>query len=477
MNNTGREPKPFMFSQISRAFWGFVESGGIFAKALFLWSLLLLVNVSIYFALSKVVIPSSGSQDYIASGYLELFLAVIKIYILCGILGCVSLVILKILQNGLSDTIIYLAIVLGCFNAVHVCLFFTGNFLTLAPLFLIIGITNVTILLGHKMGSFTLLCSVALYVAAIIFQQSGYIQNFPIATGLIVFNQIFTQPTIVSTFGVILTLALVSFGSLVVYITKLLNQRTEEIMRANVELETSYQKLKELDTMKTNFLSMISHDLRTPLTSIKGYTSLLLNNIDQFDKKEGKEFLDIVDEESDHLIRLISNLLDLQSLEAGRTPFNFQDLDMVKVIEESLESLKEAADKKNLRFEKELPREEVHLKADRDLLSKAVANLLSNGIKFSPEGELVKIRVELTNENGNSVVKVSFWDAGPVVPKEFQATLFDKFQPVDRAGQPIEKRSGLGLSIVKEIIERHGGKVGVKSEAGEGNIFYFVLPI
>ena len=114
---------------------------------------------------------------------------------------------------------------------------------------------------------------------------------------------------------------------------------------------------------------------------------------------------------------------------------------------------------------------------DRDLLSKAVANLLSNGIKFSPEGELVKIKVELTNENDNSAVKVYFCDAGPVVPREFQATLFDKFQQVDLAGQPIEKRSGLGLSIVKEIIERHGGKVGVKSEVGGGNIFYFLLPI
>jgi len=253
------------------------------------------------------------------------------------------------------------------------------------------------------------------------------------------------------------------------------NARKIEKLKKMVELETSYRELKRLDEMKDNFLSMVSHDLRTPMTSVRGYASILLEKLGRLGEDRQRRYLNIIKTESDRLTRLISDLLDLQRFEAGKMDLIFEDLDLLDIVRQSVDSFQGAALPKNITLEKELPEDTVMVRGDADRLSQVIANLLSNAIKFTSEEGLVKISVEKLSENEKPEIKVSVSDTGIGIPRDKQSNLFDKFQQVEHLVRKKQEGSGLGLALVREIVEHHGGKVGVESEPGRGSTFYFIL--
>jgi len=255
------------------------------------------------------------------------------------------------------------------------------------------------------------------------------------------------------------------------------NARKVEELKKMVELETSYRELKKIGELKDNFLAMVSHDLRTPMTSIQGYTSILIEKMNRLDPERQKHYLEIIQNESMRLTRLINDLLDLQRFEAGRMQLELKDIDLVKIVREIAESFQGAALAKKQILETSLPEEEIPVNADPDRLSQVIANLLSNATKFTPEQGKISVNLEKISQDGKPMVKVSVKDNGPGIPIEMQAKIFDKFQQLDNPVQPKEKGSGLGLALVREIIEHHQGEVGVESEPGKGATFYFVLPI
>lgn len=244
-----------------------------------------------------------------------------------------------------------------------------------------------------------------------------------------------------------------------------------------VELQASFRALKEVDELKDNFLSMVSHDLRTPMTSIKGYASVMAEKVDTFDKERMKKYLNIIITEADRLTRLIGNLLELQRFDAGRMTLEMADIDIVRLIDISLDSFKGATMAKHQTLESKLPEGPVMINGNEDRLMQVFANILSNSIKFTPENGRIFIAMDFIDEGGSKFAKFSVTDNGPGIPIEMQEKLFNKFHQVKTLVRSKEQGSGLGLSLVKEIVAYHGGKVGVVSEEGKGSTFFFTLKV
>lgn len=256
------------------------------------------------------------------------------------------------------------------------------------------------------------------------------------------------------------------------------NARKVQELKKMVELEISFRELQKLDKMKDDFLSMVSHDLRTPMTSIKGYASILSEKIGRLDQDRQLRYLGIIIKESERLTRLINDLLDLQRFEAGRMVLNLQPVDIVQLARESLESFQGAALARKQVLEADLPERQIMVNADADRVSQVVANLLSNATKFTPESGKIVLSIAGAMLDGKPGMMVSVKDSGPGIPEEAQSRLFSKFQQVEKGGAKSEQKgSGLGLALVREIAEHHGGKAGVESEPGQGARFYFILPV
>jgi PAS domain S-box-containing protein len=257
-------------------------------------------------------------------------------------------------------------------------------------------------------------------------------------------------------------------------------KRMEQQLKQQMEeLQVAYQKLKELDHLKDSFLSTVSHELRTPLTSIKSFSEILLSYDE--DKETQKEFLNIINEESDRLTRLINDFLDLSKIEAGRMQWETAKLSLPEVVQTALNATQALAIKANLKVATNLAPDLPTVLGDKDRLVQVVTNLLSNAIKFTPEGGKIRVKAQVRNgrkPSGNpDMITVSVSDSGiGIAPKDHES-IFEKFKQVGdtQSGKP--KGTGLGLPICKEIIEHYGGRIGVESELGKGSTFFFTLPI
>ncbi|HIP87282.1 MAG TPA: response regulator [Anaerolineales bacterium] len=227
--------------------------------------------------------------------------------------------------------------------------------------------------------------------------------------------------------------------------------------------------LKELDRIKSEFVSTVSHDLRTPLTTILGYVSLL-DRVGPLNEQQ-REFVQKVKQSIENITNLISDLLDLGRIEAGYD-LEMEPLHLEEVISEAVESFRAPAKEKrqDLRWERrELPL----VNGNPRRLRQVIDNLLSNAIKYTPEGGWVA--VEAYEEDNHIVVRVA--DNGIGIPLEDQPYIFERFYRVESEETEDIQGTGLGLAIVKSVIERHGGRVWVESQPGAGTTFTFVLPI
>ena len=233
------------------------------------------------------------------------------------------------------------------------------------------------------------------------------------------------------------------------------------------------QRLKELDKMKSDFVSNVSHELRTPLTAVKGSVDNMLDGLTGLLNEKQSRYLTRIKSNADRLTRLINDILDLSRIEAGKIDLQPAVLPLVTLAKEVTEGLRPVAVDKLISLEVASPDASVTAWADRDKVIQVLMNLIGNAVKFTPTHGKVSVTVE---RNGDEWVQTSVADTGPGIPLEEANKIFDKFYQIAQAGKQKARGTGLGLAISKALVEMHGGRIWVESEVGRGSTFFFTLP-
>lgn len=251
----------------------------------------------------------------------------------------------------------------------------------------------------------------------------------------------------------------------------------ERVARADAEaaqraLSEQNERLRELDRLKDEFISLVSHELRTPLTSIRGYLELLLDGGAGELSDDQTRFLAVVDRNSKRLMHLVGDLLFLAQVEAGKLALEFSEVDLDDIVAESVEAAKPIADEKGIELRASLD-STPKMVGDRGRLAQVLDNLVSNALKFTTEGGRVDVRVSA--QNGDALIEVV--DTGIGIAPQEQALLFDRFFRSSEAAERAIPGTGLGLTIVKAIVERHDGSIEVESSKGTGTMMRIRLPV
>jgi two-component system phosphate regulon sensor histidine kinase PhoR len=229
---------------------------------------------------------------------------------------------------------------------------------------------------------------------------------------------------------------------------------------------------KEVADMKNDFVSNVSHELRTPLASIKAYVEMLIDG-EADDEKTEHEFYEVIQNEANRLGRLIDNILNVSRIESGLVKVNKQPQSLTVIIKEALEVISPQAANKNIKIVEQLSPVYYQTVVDHDMLYQAVLNLLSNSIKYTPEGGSITVQTLVDESQKSVVTRIS--DTGVGIPPKDLPFVFDKFYRVE-ANNRMAKGTGLGLPLVKHIVEAvHQGKVFLTSEVGKGSTFGFEL--
>lgn len=283
------------------------------------------------------------------------------------------------------------------------------------------------------------------------------------ATALL--NKSFWQLTILF----VVVLLTVTLGGSVITRSMMRVMRAEERAKHTAELEKKNRDLEEMNRRMDEFVSVASHDIRSPLNVIRGFVKMIQSS------PEGAVFqreTSIMLRSSNRLLQLVNDILDVSKLEAGKVRLALDPVELDAVIEESARTMEFAAREKGQTIITELGEKTV-AEVDESKLMQVMNNLIGNAVKFTPSGGVV--RVAKTVENGDVVILVT--DTGPGIPEEEQGMVFEKFEQARRHQQGIEPGSGLGLTICKELVELHGGKISVASAAGKGSTFSIRLPV
>ena len=231
-------------------------------------------------------------------------------------------------------------------------------------------------------------------------------------------------------------------------------------------------EIRRLETMRRDFVANVSHELKTPLTSIKGFVETLLGGALD-DKDNSRHFLEIIQEHADRLNGLINDLLELSHIESREIKLDTEKIELSALIERVISGFRSQLNKKSIKVENSISRELI-VSADKDKLDQVITNLLMNAVKFNKDSGFIKIYSEIMQDNQ---IKIVVEDSGLGIPAKDIPRIFERFYRVDKARSRQLGGTGLGLSIVKHIIELHGGKVGVESTEGLGSKFWFTLPI
>ncbi|PTV93234.1 signal transduction histidine kinase [Halanaerobium saccharolyticum] len=244
----------------------------------------------------------------------------------------------------------------------------------------------------------------------------------------------------------------------------------DEEYQFTVTLLEDITRLKEIDNMKSEFVSTVSHEFRTPLTSMNMGLSMVINEDTGELNEEQKELLEAAYEDVERLTELVNDLLDLSKIESGKIEMEFDKVDVNDIIEKTLNPFHKQAEEKEIELKFKQSEDNVFAYADPSKISWVISNLVGNALRYADEG-----KIEVDAEIKGRRVLVSVADNGPGIPKEYQSKIFEKFV---RAGSDKEEKSGtgLGLAIAKEIITAHNGRIWVESEEGEGSTFSFYIP-
>lgn len=246
----------------------------------------------------------------------------------------------------------------------------------------------------------------------------------------------------------------------------------ERVGIATKNLQDANNELMRLNAIKSDFVSTVSHEFRTPLTSIKGYVSLILDGSTGSINDQQKEFLSIVNKENERLANLISDMLDIQKIESGKMPYTFRDFNFYEFIENYKREMPQLEKKNSAKIAVSLAEDIPVLYADGDRIKQVLTNLVSNALKFSAPKPIINIAVK----NEREYVQVDVADNGIGIAEKDMPKLFHKFQQIDTGSSRKVGGSGLGLAICKGIIEAHGGEIGVHSKLGKGSTFSFTIP-
>ena len=245
-----------------------------------------------------------------------------------------------------------------------------------------------------------------------------------------------------------------------------------EVEKATADLQVANKKLKLLDQRKDEFISVAAHELRAPMTAIKGYLSMILEGDAGKISPEASDYLSEAVGGNDRLIRLVNNMLNVARIEEGRMVFQMGTVSLAKVVATVFHEFEPDAKQKGLTFLSEIKQGiEDAVFVDRDRIHEVVANFMSNAIKYTDQGS---VTVKLLNRENK--VRFEVKDTGPGISQADQGKLFQKFSRVESsAGKKIG--TGLGLYISKLLVEEFGGKIGVQSELSKGSTFWFELPL
>jgi signal transduction histidine kinase len=260
-------------------------------------------------------------------------------------------------------------------------------------------------------------------------------------------------------------------------VTASLLGRRKQSMEQNENYQKTIEKqiiqLKKLDKVKSNFLSLTSHELRSPMSVIKGYIQMMLKGNLGTISNEQKKALEIVLRNSNQLDTLIQDILDISRLESGTMRFIPERTNVKNMVEQTIETMQSIADRKNIKINVSVEENTPDLVVDQERIKQVIVNLLNNAIKFSYEGSIITIFVRKTGNN----VLFEIQDFGRGIPKDKQDKIFEIFYQTDLERDRKFGGVGMGLAISRGIILAHGGKIWVESEPGKGSTFRLTLPI
>jgi signal transduction histidine kinase len=279
----------------------------------------------------------------------------------------------------------------------------------------------------------------------------------------------FITEDLVVPLGILMSGAVIAF--LIWRSAKLLYDADIKEKQTFAELQNAYQTADEANRAKDEFISVVSHELRTPLNSILGWVRII--NADPSEQNIGRAF-EVIKRQSENQLQLIEDLLDTSRIISGKMRLEIQPLEIEKVILEAIETVRPAAEAKNIGLVFEKPDVPKTLSGDRDRLQQVFWNLLANAVKFTPKDGVIKISLRHDDSN----VRVAIKDTGEGIEAEFLPFVFERFRQSDNSTSRRSGGLGLGLSLVRNIIELHGGQVTVHSDGrGRGSTFTIRLPI
>ena len=250
------------------------------------------------------------------------------------------------------------------------------------------------------------------------------------------------------------------------------HKKAQEILIKSIHRKKEITRLKELDMAKTQFLSITSHELRTPMTPIKSQIEMLSDGFFGKLTKKQKQSLEMISRNVENLDKLLADILDISRVQTGKLRFELSKVQIADCIKYSIENIKASADKKNISIAAKIEKLP-ELTLDNGRIMQVLTNLINNAVKFTPAKG--KITVEAEKQKNNVLVKVK--DTGIGIAGKDMKKLFEPFFQAESSDRRKYGGTGLGLTICKNIIEQHGGKIWVKSRLGKGSIFYFSLPL
>ncbi|MEK5269194.1 MULTISPECIES: cell wall metabolism sensor histidine kinase WalK [unclassified Heyndrickxia] len=227
---------------------------------------------------------------------------------------------------------------------------------------------------------------------------------------------------------------------------------------------------EKIDMERREFVANVSHELRTPLTTMRSYLEALTDGAWK-DEKIAPQFLGVTQNETERMIRLVNDLLKLSKMDSKDEHLNKEWVNFVEFFHYVIDRF-EMAKQQNVTFKRKLPNTEIFVEIDEDKMTQVLYNIISNALKYSPEGGQITFKLRELNEK----IEVSISDQGVGIPKESVKKIFERFYRVDKARSRKLGGTGLGLAIAKEIVEMHGGSIWASSKEGKGTTIYFTLP-
>jgi two-component system phosphate regulon sensor histidine kinase PhoR len=228
----------------------------------------------------------------------------------------------------------------------------------------------------------------------------------------------------------------------------------------------------QLSNMKSTFVSTVSHEFKSPLTSIRHLAEMLVNDRVRSAKRK-KEYYEVILQQSERLGHLVENILDFSKMEAGRNNFKFEEIELVSFVKEKTAAFQENVIARGFEINISEPEDPIRVRGDQEALEQVIFNLLDNACKYSGESKNIEVKIESRERNASIMVM----DSGVGIPEKEHDKIFRRFYRVDDERNQSVKGAGIGLSIVKRIVEEHHGKITVTSSPGKGTTILVEIPL